>query len=124
MALTLALTLTGPASAGTVTIVTSFPRELTRAYQAAFEISHPGIHLQVLNKNTVQSLAYVRELPPGHRPDVFWASAPDAFEFMARHQLLEKIADLINKNAPQSAGPFRSMTRKAATSARRWPATA
>lgn len=102
----MALFMARPSLAGTVTILTSFPRELTRAYQLAFEAGHPGIRLQILNKNTVQSVAYVRELPAGHRPEVFWASAPDAFELMARQKLLEKIDDLINKEAPQSAGPY------------------
>lgn len=78
----------GWVQAGTVTVLTSFPKELTGAYQKAFEAAHPGIKVEILNKNTTASIAYVRELPAGQRPDVMWASAPDAFEVLARNKLL------------------------------------
>ena len=94
------------AHAGTVTVVTSFPKELTQAYKSAFEKANPGIRIEILNKNTVQGIAYVRELPPGQRPDVFWASAPDAFEVLAGLKLLEPIADLVNKAAPAKVGAY------------------
>ncbi|MBK9360469.1 MAG: extracellular solute-binding protein [Rubrivivax sp.] len=97
---------TVPASAGTVTVVTSFPKELTQAYKSAFEKAHPGIRIEILNKNTVQGIAYVRELPAGQRPDVFWASAPDAFEVLAGGRLLEHIAGLANKAAPAKVGAY------------------
>ena len=96
----------GAAQAGTVTVVTSFPKELTQAYKTAFEKAHPGIRIEILNKNTVQGMAYVRELPAGQRPDVFWASAPDAFEVLAGQGLLEPIADLVNKSAPARVGAY------------------
>ena len=94
------------AQAGTVTVVTSFPRELTQAYKAAFERAHPGIRIEILNKNTVQCMAYVRELPAGQRPEVFWASAPDAFEVLAGQKLLDNVADLANKAAPAKVGNY------------------
>ena len=75
--------------AGTVTVLTSFPKELTTAYQKAFEAKNPGIKVEILNKNTVAGIAYVRELPAGQRPDIMWASAPDAFEVVARNKLLQ-----------------------------------
>ena len=96
----------GPALAGTVTVVTSFPKELTQAYKAAFEKANPTIKIEVLNKNTVQGIAYVRELPVGQRPDVFWASAPDAFEVLAGQKLLDNVADLANKAAPSKVGAY------------------
>ena len=92
--------------AGTVTVVTSFPKELTQAYKTAFEKANPGIKIEVLNKNTVQGIAYVRELPVGQRPEVFWASAPDAFEVLSSARLLENIADLANKAAPAKVGAY------------------
>ncbi len=92
--------------AGTVTVVTSFPKELTQAYKAAFEKANPDIKLEILNKNTVQGIAYVRELPVGQRPDVFWASAPDAFEVLAGQKLLDNVADLANKAAPAKVGNY------------------
>ena len=96
----------GLAQAGTVTVVTSFPKELTQAYKAAFEKANPGIKVEILNKNTVQGMAYVRELPVGQRPDIFWASAPDAFEVMAGQKLLDNIADLANRAAPAKVGAY------------------
>ena len=92
--------------AGTVTVVTSFPKELTQAYKAAFEKANPTIKIEILNKNTVQGIAYVRELPVGQRPEVFWASAPDAFEVLAGQKLLDNVADLANKAAPTKVGNY------------------
>ena len=57
LALATAALLAGAAQAGTVTVVTSFPKELTQAYKTAFEKAHPGIKLEILNKNTVQGIA-------------------------------------------------------------------
>ena len=94
------------AQAGTVTVVTSFPKELTQAYKSAFEKANPTIKLEILNKNTVQGIAYVRELPVGQRPDIFWASAPDAFEVLAGQKLLENVAALANKSAPAKVGAY------------------
>ncbi|MBK7657937.1 MAG: extracellular solute-binding protein [Betaproteobacteria bacterium] len=79
------------ALADTVTVVTSFPKELTTAYKKAFEARYPGDKLEILNKNTAAGIAYVREQPAGSRPEVFWASAPDAFEVLSGAKLLAKI---------------------------------
>ncbi len=106
LSLALAASCAGAALAGTVTIVTSFPKELTQAYKTAFEKANPTIKLEILNKNTVQGIAYVRELAPGQRPDVFWASAPDAFEVLAGQGLLDNVADLANKSAPAKVGNY------------------
>ncbi len=107
VALALALAGAGSAAlAGTVTVVTSFPKELTQAYKSAFEKAHPTIRLEILNKNTVQGIAYVRELPAGQRPDIFWASAPDAFEVLAGLKLLDNVAALANKAAPAKVGNY------------------
>lgn len=108
--LTVALTFLGSgtqsAIAGTVTVITSFPKELTQIYKSAFEKANPDIKLEILNKNTVQGISYVRELPVGQRPDVFWASAPDAFEVMSGLKLLEPIGDLANKATPAKVGAY------------------
>ncbi len=102
----LATLLAAPAMAGVVTVVTSFPKELTQAYKTAFEKANPSIKVEILNKNTVQGIAYVRELPVGQRPDIFWASAPDAFEVLAGMKLLDNVADLANKSAPAKVGNY------------------
>lgn len=91
---------------GTVTVVTSFPKELTGIYKTAFEKANPGIKLEILNKSTTQGIAYVRELPEGQRPDIFWASAPDAFEVLVGQKLLADVAGLANKTAPTKVGNY------------------
>ena len=94
------------AQGGTVTVLTSFPKELTTAYQKAFEAKNPGIKIEILNKNTVAGIAYVRELPAGQRPDIMWASAPDAFEVLARNKLLQAAPATRNPAAPAKIGNY------------------
>ena len=94
------------AQAGTVTVLTSFPKELTTAYQKAFEAKNPGIKVEILNKNTTAAIAYVRELPEGQRPDIMWASAPDAFEVLARNKLLQAAPETRNAAAPAKIGNY------------------
>ena len=99
------LGLAANALAQTVSVVTSFPKELTEAYKKAFEAKNPGTKLEVLNKNTVAGIAFVRETAAGSRPDVFWASAPDAFEVLAKDGLLAKF-DGANKAVPAKIGNY------------------
>ncbi|MDH5263229.1 MAG: ABC transporter substrate-binding protein, partial [Betaproteobacteria bacterium] len=79
------------ASADTVTVVTSFPKEITTTYKKAYEAKYPNDKVEILNKNTAAGIAYVREQAAGSRPEVFWASAPDAFEVLSSGKLLQKI---------------------------------
>jgi phosphoglycerate transport regulatory protein PgtC len=90
----------GHAAAGTVTILTSFPKDLTDVYRKSFEAKNPGIKLEILNKNTTAGIAYVRETPAGQRPDVYWVSDPGAFEVLAREKLLEKALEVRNPAVP------------------------
>jgi len=107
LAVATALAFAAPAAfAGTVTVITSFPKELTAAYKAAFEKRNPAIKLEILNKNTVASIAFVRETAEGQRPDVFWASAPDAFEVLKRDKLLAKAPEVANPKVPAKIGSY------------------
>ncbi|MGQ0665140.1 MAG: ABC transporter substrate-binding protein [Pseudomonadota bacterium] len=72
-------------------IVTSFPRDLTQPFAQAFERRQPGTKVEILNRNTAAAVAYVRETRASP-PDLFWASAPDAFEVLKKGQLLQKYA--------------------------------
>ena len=105
LALVAALLVPAPALADTITVVTSFPKELTTAYKKAFEAKHPGDKLEILNKNTAAGIAYVREQAAGSRPEVFWASAPDAFEVLAGAKLLQKV-DGGNAAIPDKVGAY------------------
>lgn len=102
----LALAAGGLVHAGTVTIVTSFPKELTDTYRKAFEAKHPGIRLEVLNKNTKAGIAYLRETPAGQRPDVFWVSDPSAFEVLSREKLLQPAPEVRNPMVPAKIGSY------------------
>ena len=107
LVMALGAALAAPAAiAGTVTVLTSFPKELTTAYKKAFESAHPGITVEILNKNTTASVAYIRELPEGQRPDVMWASAPDAFEVLSSFKLLQSAPEVVNKSAPAKIGNY------------------
>lgn len=95
----------GAASAQIVTIVTSFPKDLTEVYKKAFETRNPGVKVEILNKGTSAGVAYVREAAPTNKPDIFWASAPDAFEVLAKDKLLQKY-DGRNPAVPVKIGSY------------------
>jgi phosphoglycerate transport regulatory protein PgtC len=97
--------LAGPAAADTITVVTSFPSELTNAYKAAYEKKFPNDKLEILNKGTSAGIAFVREQPAGSRAEIFWASAPDAFEVLSSAKLLEKV-DVPTKGIPDRIGSY------------------
>ncbi|MBC8158922.1 MAG: extracellular solute-binding protein [Alphaproteobacteria bacterium] len=70
-------------------IITSFPETLFKRFTLAFEQIHPGVRVKVLNKKTSAAISYVQD-QVAKRPDVFWASAPDAFEVLKESDDLEK----------------------------------
>ena len=108
LAATLATALTissSPSSADNISVITSFPKELTEAYKKAYETKYPADKVEILNKNTAAGIAYVREQSAGSRPEVFWASAPDAFEVLASAKLLQKV-DSGNPNIPAKVGAY------------------
>jgi len=91
--------------ADTVTVVTSFPKELTEAYKKAYEKKYPNDKVEILNKGTPAGMAYVREQAAGSRPEIFWASAPDAFEVLASEKLLAKVDPGVS-GIPEKVGSY------------------
>ena len=89
----------------TLSIVTSFPKDLTAVYKKAFEAKNPGVTVEILSRGTSAAIAYVREAPAGNKPDIFWASAPDAFEVLSSETLLQKF-DGANKEVPAKIGSY------------------
>ena len=77
------------APTGKVTIVTSFSKEVTDPYKAAFEKAYPGTTLDVQNRNTNAGVKFIDETKANNPVDLFWASAPDAFEVLKSKGLLE-----------------------------------
>jgi ABC-type Fe3+ transport system substrate-binding protein len=70
-------------------IVTSFSKELTAPFAQAFEKKHPETKVEVQNRNSAAAIAFIREAR-SNPPDIFWASAPDAFEVLKKNSLLQK----------------------------------
>lgn len=84
LALGALLLLTPAAFAGTLRILTSLPPDLTDPLIAAFRQRHAGSEVLVLNKNTNSA---VEEIALGNQRkfDIFWASSPEAFTVIGRH---------------------------------------
>lgn len=77
------------AQSGKVTVVTSFSKDVTDPFKQAFEKAHPGVTLDVQNRNTNAGVKFVEETKANNQVDVFWASAPDAFEVLKGKGLLQ-----------------------------------
>ena len=105
LAIAIAAILPSAVLADTVSVVTSFPKELTEAYKQAYEKKYPNDKVEILNKGTSAGIAYVREQAAGSRAEIFWASAPDAFEVLASEKLLAKV-DVPTGNVPAKVGDY------------------
>ncbi len=71
-------------------LLTSFPDALYQPFKTAFEKNNPDIELFVLNKKTSAAISYIQDRQ-NHQVDLFWASAPDAFEVLKQSNDLEKL---------------------------------
>ena len=78
------------ANSGNVVIVTSFPKDLSGQFKAAFEAKYPNITVEVVGKKTTAGIKYIQETSSNNGTDLFWASAPDAFEVLKGDDLLAK----------------------------------
>lgn len=72
----------GALAAEKVVVVTSFPEEMTSVIEKAFEAAHPDYDIEILNKSTSSGVKYIQEIASANTADIFWASAPDAFEVL------------------------------------------
>ena len=86
-------------------IVTSYPPDTTNTVKAAFEKKNPGIKVEMLRKKTTAGIKYLQETAGNNRSDMFWASAPDAFEVLKGDGLLQKYEVKV-KGIPQKVGAF------------------
>jgi phosphoglycerate transport regulatory protein PgtC len=90
---------------GKVTVVTSFSKDVTDPIKKAFEASVPGVALDVQNRNTNAGVKYLEETKASNQVDLFWASAPDAFEVLKSKSLLQKYTPKAT-GIPQMLGRF------------------
>ncbi|WP_192737766.1 extracellular solute-binding protein [Bradyrhizobium sp. OAE829] len=93
------------APAGKVTVVTSFAKDVTDPVKKAFETATPGVTLEVQNRNTNAGVKYLEETKSSNQVDLFWASAPDAFEVLKGKGLLQKYAPKAS-GIPEKIGQF------------------
>ena len=76
---------------GKITIITSFPDSMTGPIEAAFEAANPQYDLEILNKKTSAGVKFIQETAGSNTSDIFWASAPDAFEVLKGDGLLADV---------------------------------
>ncbi|VAW18733.1 Ferric iron ABC transporter, iron-binding protein [hydrothermal vent metagenome] len=93
------------AQEGTLTIVTSYPTDTTNTFKAAFEKKYPAVKIEMLKKKTSAGIKYIQEIAKNNTADMFWASAPDAFEVLKGDDLLAKY-DVKVKGIPDKVGSF------------------
>ena len=93
------------APAGKVTVVTSYSKDVTDPVKKAFEAATPGVTLEVQNRNTNAGVKYLEETRASNQVDLFWASAPDAFEVLKGKSLLVKYAPKAT-GIPEKLGQF------------------
>lgn len=63
-----------------VVVITSFPAAFYEPFRRAFEVKEPELRLRIVNRKTTSAIAIV--MGGRFEGDVFWASAPDAFEVL------------------------------------------
>ncbi len=90
---------------GKLVIVTSYPPATTTTFKQAFEKKYPGIKVEMLKKKTTAGIKYLQETAANNKSDMFWASAPDAFEVLKGDNLLDKY-DVKVKGIPEKVGSF------------------
>ena len=90
---------------GKLVVVTSYPVDTTGTFQAAFEAKHPGLQVEMLKKKTTAGIKYLQETAANNTSDMFWASAPDAFEVLKGDDLLVKY-DVKVQGIPDKVGAF------------------
>ncbi|MBL8598605.1 MAG: extracellular solute-binding protein [Devosia sp.] len=93
------------AQEGTVTVVTSFSKDVTDPIKAAFEAAHPGTTLEVQNKSTSSGVVYLEETRGNNQTDLFWASAPDAFVTLKDQGLLSTFKPTV-EGIPETVGSY------------------
>ncbi len=86
-------------------VVTSFPKDLTKQFKKAFEAKHPGLKVEMLKKKTTAGIKYIQETSKKNTTDLFWASAPDAFEVLKGDELLAKYTSGA-KGIPKLVGSY------------------
>ena len=105
-------------------MVTSFSKDVTDPVKKAFEAAVPGVTLEVQNRNTNAGVKYLEETKANNQVDLFWASAPDAFEVLKGKSLLQKYTAQGDRHPREDRRLPDQRSRTASISASPRPATA
>ncbi len=105
LTLTLALPVNADAVEDKLVVVTSFPKDLTVTFKKAFNKKHPGVQVEMLKKKTTAGVKYIQETASNNKSDLFWASAPDAFEVLKGDGLLQRYQTQA-KGIPDKIGSY------------------
>lgn len=96
----------GTASANEkIMVITSFPDSMTGPIEAGFEAANPQFDLEVLNKKTSAGVKFIQEIAGANTADIFWASAPDAFEVLKSDGLLADVT-IKSEGIPDKIGAY------------------
>jgi len=96
----------GAASANEkIMVITSFPDSMTGPIEAGFESANPQFDLEVLNKKTSAGVKFIQEIAGANTADIFWASAPDAFEVLKSDGLLADVT-IKSEGIPDKIGAY------------------
>ena len=96
----------GAASANEkIMVITSFPDSMTGPIEAGFEAANPQFDLEVLNKKTSAGVKFIQEIAGANTTDIFWASAPDAFEVLKSDGLLADVT-IKSEGIPDKIGAY------------------
>jgi phosphoglycerate transport regulatory protein PgtC len=85
-------------------IVTSYPPDTTVTVGKAFTAA-TGIEVEMLKKKTTAGIKYLQATAKNNTSDMFWASAPDAFEVLKGDDLLQKYTVKVT-GIPKNVGAF------------------
>ena len=91
-------------AAGKLVIVTSYPPDTTVTVGKAFTKA-TGIKVEMLKKKTTAGIKYLQATAKNNTSDMFWASAPDAFEVLKGDDLLQKYTVKVT-GIPKKVGAF------------------
>ena len=96
----------GAASANEkIMVITSFPDSMTGPIEAGFEAANPQFDLEVLNKKTSAGVKFIQEIAGANTADIFWASAPDAFEVLKSDGVLADVT-IKSEGIPEKIGAY------------------
>ena len=91
-------------AADKLVIVTSYPPDTTVTVGKAFTKA-TGIKVEMLKKKTTAGIKYLQATAKNNTSDMFWASAPDAFEVLKGDDLLQKYTVKVT-GIPKKVGAF------------------